>query len=747
MLCLAGFGVTFTPLKKTTHMRFSLLFAMLLWASSTFAQVIPISTARNQPNGTVVTVRGVVTNGAEFGNSLRFIQDPTAGIGLYNTNLPALTALQRGDSVEATGTIAPFQNLMEIAVTSITVISSNNPLPAPKLVTMTQGYTEQYEGQLVRINNVTFTTSGTFAGQSNYNITDGVNTGQVRINGSSNIVATPIPTNSIDIVGIMGQYQTTYQLLPRLLNDFITIGNPPVFTSTLKQSNIQTTSFTVSFTTQNNGNTIIKYGLTPNNLNQTAFDATQTTNHSINLSGLTAGTIYYLRGYSVSSTGDTSSSSIQAMATKSLSSGDIKVYFNRSVDNTVSTGTNAVYLNQALDDTLIAYIGRAKFTLDIMIYNVDNANNIITAINQAAANGVTVRVIGDDGITNTNWNSFSNAISKIKSPTGTEYGIMHNKMVIIDANSTNPNDPILWTGSANFTTDQINIDAQDVIIFQDQSIARAALVEFNEMFNNTFGPYKTDNTPKEFVIGDKRVEMYFSPSDIVNSKVKNALLTSNNSINYCVYAFTRTELAYAIKDAYTAGASIVQGLVNDTANATAVYNIITSAVGTNNHRIFPFAYLLHNKFSIIDAFDVNSDPQVITGSYNWSNSATFRNDENIVIVHDATIANQYFQFFSQRFKDAGGSVIVSDDYMTAVPDQFLVYPNPASNWLNISASVQLPQFTLTLMDLNGRMLNQYQFNQNMVNTTLDLSNLSNGLYLLQIASGKVNQTIKVSVAH
>jgi len=728
-------------------MRFSLLLALIALSVQLRAQVVSVATARTQPEGATVTVRGVVTNGAEFGGALRFIQDPTAGIGLYNNNLPALTALQRGDSVEVTGAIDIFFNLTEIAVTSVTVISSNNPLPAPKLVNFTQGYAEAYEGQLVRFNNITFITPGTFAGQTNYNISDGGNTGQARINGSSNIVGTPIPSSSLDIVGIMGQYNTTYQLLPRLLEDLIPVGNPPVFTTALKQSNIETTSFTVSFNTQNNGNTIIKYGLAPGNLNQTATDATQTTTHSVNLNGLTAGTVYFLKGYSISSSGDTSTSSVQAMATKSLSSGDIKIYFNRSVDNSVSTGTNAIYLDQALDDTLIAYIGRAKFTLDIAIYNVDNANNIITAINQAAASGVAVRVIGDDGITSTNWNNFSSSISKIKSPTGTEYGIMHNKMVIIDANSSNPNDPILWTGSANFTTDQIIIDAQDVIIFQDQSIARAALIEFNEMFGNTFGPYKIDNTPKEFVIGNKRVEMYFSPSDVVNTQIKNALLTADNSINYCVFAFTRTELAYAITDAYTAGASIVQGMVDDSASSSAVYNIIVGAVGTNNHRIFPLPYQLHHKYAIVDAFDVNSDPMVITGSFNWSNSATFRNDENTVIVHDATIANIYFQEFSQRFKDAGGTVVVSNEDIGTTPEQFLIYPNPATDRIYINASLNSPGAQITLLDLNGRVINLVECTQSITNTSMSTSDLPNGIYLMQLSSGKVNKTIKISVNH
>ena len=45
----------------------------------------------------------------------------------------------------------------------------------------------------------------------------------------------------------------------------------------------------------------------------------------------------------------------------------IKTYFSRPVNNAVSTGTNAIYLNQLIDDTLIAYINRAKYSLDMAI--------------------------------------------------------------------------------------------------------------------------------------------------------------------------------------------------------------------------------------------------------------------------------------------------------------------------------------------------------------------------------------------
>ncbi|HZF99487.1 MAG TPA: phospholipase D-like domain-containing protein [Chitinophagales bacterium] len=708
---------------------------------------IDIAAARTQPTGATVTVRGVVTNGSEFGNSIRYIQDPTAGIGLFNTS-GLVGSLQRGDSVEATGAIAPYMNLMEIAVTSVTVISSGNALPAPQVVTAATAFAEAYEGELVRINATEFTTAGTFAGNQNYDIEDATGDGEVRINAASNIVGTPIPGGDVDIVGIMSQFNATYQLLPRDLADFITAGNPPVFTTSLQQSNIAQNSFTVSFNTLNNGNTIVIYGTNPSSLTQVAADNAQTTNHVMSLTSLQAGTIYYVQGISISGTNDTSFSSIQAMATASASTGVITVYFNRPVDHTVSTGTNAVFLNQALDDTLKAYIGRAQETLDIAIYNVDNQNGIIDAINARAAAGVQVRVVCDNGVSATNYGAFIPAVQKIMSPSGSTYGIMHNKMVIADANSANPNRPILWTGSANFTDEQINLDAQNVIIFQDQSMAKAATLEFNEMFGNgtsgTFGPDKSDNTPHEFLVNGKRVRMFFSPSDAVNAQIDYELTNADQSIQFALFAFTRTELAYAMSDAYASGANIVQGVVDDTAQSTAVYNILTGAAGAANIKIFPLPYLMHNKYALVDVFDVNSDPMVLTGSYNYSNAATIRNDENVVIVHDATIANIYFQEWSQRFKDSGGSVVVGVNPMSAQKAMVTLYPNPASEYFELNIAFpqnDLPAFNL--VDATGRVIKSWNANVSTGRQAMDIRELPAGFYLLQVQSNTLNETLRM----
>jgi len=733
------------------------LFLLILLAigfANANAVVITISQARTMATGTTVTVRGIVSNGAEFGGSLRYMQDGTAGIGAYSTTL---SSVNRGDSIEVTGTISPYNNLMEIAVTSFTVITTGNSPHAPIVLTMINGYAEQYEGQLVRFNAASFVSTGTFgASSANYNVMDGtLASAQYRVNAASNIASTPIPTGSVSLVGIMGQYTTTYQLLPRDLNDIILPGNPPVFTSALIQSNLTTSSFDIDFTTQNPGSTIIQYGLTPA-LGSVVSSATLTTNHHITVNGLVNGQCYYVRGVSVSSTNDTSYSGKQVMADVSISSQSIKVYFDKPVNTTVAHGTNATYLNAIAPDTLIAYMNRAKFTMDISIYNMDNINGVVSAINAAYNRGVTVRVIGDGANMNTTaWNSLTiPAANKWLSPTSAAYGICHNKFMIIDANSNNANDCVLWTGSMNWTDDQMKLDANNIIIFQDQSIARAYEIEFNEMFvQHLFGPDKFtangDNTAHEFVIGGNRVQLFFSPTDDPDSRIKAAAATVNHDLELALYVFTRNNIAYLIHDSISAKGAFAGAILEDTTNGTTVYNSI-SGVMPGSIFIDGHSWLMHNKFMLVDANDPSSDPMVLTGSHNWSTSAQFSNDENTVIVHSADIANQYYQAWTQLYTDDGGTLLptwlgveTNDNMMMSN-----VYPNPANDLVNVYFSLNsAAQGSLNIYNINGQLVQSVngQFNAGMNLQQLDIRSLSAGIYMLQLTAGSKTKTMKIVV--
>lgn len=126
----------------------------------------------------------------------------------------------------------------------------------------------------------------------------------------------------------------------------------------------------------------------------------------------------------------------------------IKIYFNTRVDTTVSTGTYAVALTSGrMSDTIAAYILRAKYTVDIAQYDYtygSYVSNIAAAVDTAFAHGVIVRWIYDSGQNNSGLAYLNPAIPTLGGNGGGS-AIMHNKFIIIDANSSNPNDPILCT--------------------------------------------------------------------------------------------------------------------------------------------------------------------------------------------------------------------------------------------------------------------------------------------------------------
>jgi phosphatidylserine/phosphatidylglycerophosphate/cardiolipin synthase-like enzyme len=51
--------------------------------------------------------------------------------------------------------------------------------------------------------------------------------------------------------------------------------------------------------------------------------------------------------------------------------------------------------------------------------------------------------------------------------------------------------------------------------------------------------------------------------------------------------------------------------------------------------------ILHHKFCVIDRLTV------ITGSYNWSNTAEIKNFENILIINDQLVAMKYYEEFQK----------------------------------------------------------------------------------------------------
>ena len=701
---------------------FSLLFGCL----NLYSQSISISEARSKALGTVVTVSGIASNGAEFG-VIRFIQDPTGGIAIYDN---ALTDIERGDSVIVTGELTEFNGLLEISNVSSWQRFALGKEMAPIDLIPADAYQESREGQLVRVKNVTFVQSGNFSGSSaNYSISDGSSNYQVRILGTADIAGTPIPSGKISLTGVMGEYRSNYQLQPRSLQDIGTVG--PQFLSILQQSDIQPFSFTVSWTTDVPSTSILRYGPTPA-LGSEVSDTAMRTAHSFKLSGLNHGSVYYVQGLSIDANGDTGKSNVVAMATRSISPGNIYVYFNNPVDTTYKLNTPAHFVNKALADTVIAYIDRAKESIDIAIYNIDNKNGIVTALNNAYARGVNVRLIAGEGVNSSGYGQINIGVGNKKKapPSSPNYGIMHHKFLVIDAEATVPADAYVITGATNFTDNQINRDPNNMVIFQDQAMARSFAIEFEEMWGGKFGADKADNTPHQFVVGGREVELYFSPSDNTEEHIKKVIRASDEEFYFILLIWTRYGLAYDIRDQIQNENIFAAGIVEDTSSSSFPFNIVAPEMN-GRMLVDNKSWIMHHKYAISDPQFADKEPMLLTGSHNWTTSANVRNDENTVIIHDQDIARQFLQEFSARFKEAGGGDLLIVSGVGELPRIDLrIFPNPVSTALFVESSGPL---LYRIYNMSGRLMGSGTLNGP---GQIEVSAFPAGLYFLKAENEK-----------
>lgn len=273
---------------------------------------------------------------------------------------------------------------------------------------------------------------------------------------------------------------------------------------------------------------------------------------------------------------------------------------------------------------------------------------------------------------------------------------MHNKFAIID-------DKWVFTGSWNFTVtglygDETNMsqgildgNQQHVVEVHSTELAAIYETEFNEMWGSStmtpdpvlanFSSRKTDNTSHVVNVGGKTVEVYFSPGDnaigYLTNLVKNE---ADYSAYFSIFAWSDQALVNELKYKWEGSYNDLEGsltgfdvkgifdssywnmwwsasvdMTGRTASQTSENN--PNIRWNNPAPVYEDAESrkLHSKSMIIDA-DTSSDPTVVVGSTNWSENGNSVNDENMLIIHDASIANQFLQEFYARYAQAGGQI-------------------------------------------------------------------------------------------
>lgn len=740
---------------------------------------IPIAEAKvNDINGIslrmgdLVTVRGIITVANQFG-SPSFIQDNSAGMSVYGTIFSGLVNI--GDEVLVSGRITQFNGLNQIEYPTLhQIISSGNPvepiITTPSVLNFDGANgIEMYEGKLVQVNNVTVTQLNgtpvsTWAANTNYRLTgtSPSDTLQLRIDNNTDLVGEPAPAGPFDVIGVLGQYKTTspfiggYQLMPRSKADIISSG--PIITYFPEETYIDSNSITISWKTLNPGTSRVRYGITTNyELGVAGNSNDLTTEHNVSVSGLLPATIYNMQAFSVSGT-DTSFAGNLIVSTTSASptTGKINVYFNKSVNTSISIGENALG-NFNLTNKLIERINNSKYSIDAAIYNISGTvgATVASALVNAKNRGVKVRVVAEyDSRNNAPFSTLiTNGIPVLYDFSGANdgTGLMHNKFFVFDYRGGKPDSIWVWTGSWNPTDLGTNDDRQNVIEIQDVALAATYTREFEEMFgsstetpnanNARFGARKLNNTPHKFYIAGKYLECYFSPSDKTSKAIAKTLGKAQHSINVGMLTFTWKEFADTLISKKNLSKKVRVIMDNKTDTGNQYTYLLDNGVDV---RLKGGTGLFHHKYAIIDAEPFGYQSYLITGSHNWSSSAENRNDENTIIIKDNRVANLYLQEFAARYYEAGGSdsIRVSVEQINELPTTYNLkqnYPNPFNPNTAIEFSIPVASpVNLKVYNILGQevaTLIDQELKAGSYKVIFDASDLSSGVYFYKLHTG------------
>lgn len=138
-------------------------------------------------------------------------------------------------------------------------------------------------------------------------------------------------------------------------------------------------------------------------------------------------------------------------------------------------------------------------------------------------------------------------------------------------------------------------------------------------------------------------EAYFSPGDECPRRIAGLLGQARQRVEICVFTITDDRITEAILGAYRRGVALRVVTDNDkmTDEGSDVDRLRFAGVPI---RVDRTEYHMHHKFALFDG------ATLLTGSYNWTRSASLYNDENFIVTGDP----QLFSRFAERFERLWG---------------------------------------------------------------------------------------------
>ncbi len=295
-----------------------------------------------------------------------------------------------------------------------------------------------------------------------------------------------------------------------------------------------------------------------------------------------------------------------------------------------------------LDAQVAADIETAQKQVDIASFEF-NLESITQALLRAHERGVRVRLVLDGG--NLGAEEMKEATDRLLAAgipiVFDERGaFMHNKFVILDHR-------IVWVGSWNLTENDTYRNNNNLIRFDLPQLAENYTAEFEEMFlDSQFGPRSPENVPYPVLqLSDgSRIETYFAPEGNVRGAIMSRLRQAKEEILFLAFSFTDDDIARVLLEKAREGVRVRGVFESRQESAYSEYEVLRKA--GLDVRLDGNPRTMHHKVFVMDG------QVTITGSYNFSRNAAEENDENILIIENAGLAQTYREEFERVYQAA-----------------------------------------------------------------------------------------------
>jgi phosphatidylserine/phosphatidylglycerophosphate/cardiolipin synthase-like enzyme len=302
-------------------------------------------------------------------------------------------------------------------------------------------------------------------------------------------------------------------------------------------------------------------------------------------------------------------------------------------------------VGHGIDNDVVAEVGKAQKTIDVTSFDL-NLPSFVNAVIAAEGRGVQVRIVYDG-------KNGTQKLDAAQSPTGQDFdavttmqnagiqlvndgrsnGLMHDKIIIIDSK-------VLFMGSWNMSYNDTYRNNNNLLEITDPTLIANYQAKFNELFvDKQFGTHaKVGAQTPELMVGGTKVLNYFSPVDNVMDKLVMLVNGAQKSVRFMIFTYTDQDLANAMIARYTAGLDVAGVIENRGASQGALVPLACAKVPV---KVDGNKYTMHHKVIIIDS------SIVVTGSFNFTKSADTSNDDNVLVIYDPSVAQQYLDEFNR----------------------------------------------------------------------------------------------------